>query len=85
MSNHGASDNNGIDRMEKELEEKKRRKRMRELEREEEETWKRFEVAQERRQHLLVDEAVEEARQAKQVQEKKAVKKSTMNGKHEKR
>jgi hypothetical protein len=84
MSNHGTSDDDRIDQMEKELEEKKRRKRMWELEREEEETWKRFK-AQERHQRLLADEVVEEARQAKWVQEKKAVKKGTMNGKHKKR
>jgi hypothetical protein len=71
MSNHDASDDNRIDRMERELEEKKRRKRMREMEREEEETRKRF-------------EAVEEARQAKRVQVEKAVRKDMMSGKHEK-
>jgi uncharacterized protein (DUF3084 family) len=84
MSNHGASNDDRIDQMEKELEEKKRRKRMRKLEREEEETQKRFEAVQERHRHLLADEAAEEARQAKWVQEKKVVKKGTMNSKHEK-
>jgi hypothetical protein len=84
MSNHDASDDDGIDRMERELEEKKRRKRMREMEREEEETRKRFEAAQERRRRLLAEEAAEEARQAKRVQVEKAVRKDTMSGKHEK-
>jgi hypothetical protein len=84
MSNHDASDDDGIDRMERELEEKKRRKRMREMEREEEETRKRFEAAQERRRRLLAEEAAEEARQAKRVQVEKAVRKDTMTGKHEK-
>jgi hypothetical protein len=71
MSNHDASDDNGIDRMERELEEKKRRKHMWEMEREEEEMRKRFEAA-------------EEARQTKRVQVEKAVRKGTMSGKHEK-
>jgi hypothetical protein len=64
-------------------EEKKRRKHMWEVEWEEE-TWKRFEAAQERRQCLLADKLAEEARQAKQVQEEKAVRKGMMSSKHEK-
>jgi hypothetical protein len=54
------------------------------MEREEEETRKRFEVAQERRRRLLADEAADEARQAKRVQVEKAVRKGTISGKHEK-
>jgi hypothetical protein len=84
MSNHNASDDDGIDRMERELEEKKRRKHMQEMEPEEEETRKTFEAAQERHRRLLVDEAAEEARQAKRVQVEKAVRKGMMSGKHEK-
>jgi uncharacterized protein (DUF3084 family) len=73
MSNPNASNDNGIDQMERELEEKKRRKCMRKVEQEEEETWRRFEAVQERRQRLLVDEAADEAKQAKWVQEERLV------------